>query len=123
VSVEVLLGAVYSESHNRSLQCLKLDIEISRGAPSQACTPVALDLSPLILQICIIHVDGNHNERQSPPNQPLQLSKEESEYSNSSWTLYSMYSKIAEDEDNKMVERCLKDADGTLIFVSPHVCC
>ncbi|KAF8486237.1 hypothetical protein DFH94DRAFT_617591, partial [Russula ochroleuca] len=34
----------------------------------------------------------------------------------SSWRLYSMYSKIAEDEDNEMVERCQKDADGTLIF-------
>ena len=32
-----------------------------------------------------------------------------------------MYSKIAEDEDNKMVEHCQRDADGTLIFVSPHV--
>jgi hypothetical protein len=32
-----------------------------------------------------------------------------------------MYSKIAEDEDNEMVERCQKDADGTLIFVSPYV--
>jgi hypothetical protein len=32
-----------------------------------------------------------------------------------------MYSKIAEDEDNKMVEHCQRDADGTLIFVSLHV--
>ena len=32
-----------------------------------------------------------------------------------------MYSKIAEDEDDKMVEHCQRDADGTLIFVSPHV--
>jgi hypothetical protein len=29
-----------------------------------------------------------------------------------------MYSKIVEDEDNEMVERCQKDADGTLIFTS-----
>ena len=34
-----------------------------------------------------------------------------------------MYSKIADDEDNKMVERCQKYADGTLIFVSPYVSC
>ena len=32
-----------------------------------------------------------------------------------------MYSSIAEDEDDKMVERCQKDKDGTLIFVSPYV--
>ena len=33
-----------------------------------------------------------------------------------------MYSKIAEEEDNKMTERWQKDADGILIFVSPRVC-
>ncbi len=32
-----------------------------------------------------------------------------------------MYSKAAEEEDNKRVERWQKDADGILIFVSPHV--
>ena len=32
-----------------------------------------------------------------------------------------MYSKIAEEEDNKVAERWQKDADGLLIFVSPHV--
>jgi hypothetical protein len=32
-----------------------------------------------------------------------------------------MYSKAAEDEDNKMVERWQKDAEGILFFVSPRV--
>ena len=32
-----------------------------------------------------------------------------------------MYSKAAEEEDNKMVERWQKDADGILIFVSSRV--
>jgi hypothetical protein len=32
-----------------------------------------------------------------------------------------MYSKAADEEDNKMVERWQKDADGILIFVSPRV--
>ena len=31
-----------------------------------------------------------------------------------------MYSKAAEDEDNKMVKRWRKDADELLIFVSPR---
>ena len=31
-----------------------------------------------------------------------------------------MYSVAAEEEDNKMVERWQKDADGILIFVSPQ---
>ena len=32
-----------------------------------------------------------------------------------------MYSKAAEDEDNKMADRWQKDADGILIFVSLRV--
>jgi len=32
-----------------------------------------------------------------------------------------MYSKVAEEEDNKTAERLQKDADGILIFVRPHV--
>jgi hypothetical protein len=34
---------------------------------------------------------------------------------------FSIYSKAAEEEDNKMAERWQKDADGILIFVSPRV--
>ena len=30
-----------------------------------------------------------------------------------------MYTKVAEDDDNKMVKSWQKDADGILIFVSP----
>ena len=32
-----------------------------------------------------------------------------------------MYTKIAEEEDNKMTERWQADADGILIFVSPRL--
>jgi hypothetical protein len=32
-----------------------------------------------------------------------------------------MYVKMAEEEDNKMAGRWQKDADGILIFVSPHI--
>ena len=32
-----------------------------------------------------------------------------------------MYTKAAEEEDNKMVERWQRDADGILIFVSPRL--
>ena len=44
-----------------------------------------------------------------------------SNFGDSSGPLFSIYSKAAEDEDNKMVERWQKDADGILFFVSPHV--
>jgi hypothetical protein len=32
-----------------------------------------------------------------------------------------MYCKVAEEEDNKMIERYQKEADGILIFVSPDI--
>ena len=51
-------------------------------------------------------------------NQPLQG---ESIFGDSSGSLFSIYSKAADDEDNKMVERWQKDADGILIFVSHRI--
>ena len=32
-----------------------------------------------------------------------------------------MYTQIAQEEDDKMAEGYQKDADATLIFVSPHI--
>ena len=65
--------------------------------------------------------DDHRNQRLSIPSLPLRPLREESDDSDGSWTLYSIYSHIAEKEDTEMVERCQKDADGTLIFVSPGV--
>ena len=45
----------------------------------------------------------------------------ESKFGDSSGPLFSIYSKAAEEEDDKTVERWQKDADGILIFVS--LCC
>lgn len=87
-------------------------------------SPAALDSPPLIPHTCI--VDGHSDwpqptSNQSIQNQPMRLLHGKSDYGDSSLPLYSMYSKIAEEEDNKMVELCQKDADGTLIFVSPYI--
>jgi hypothetical protein len=62
--------------------------------------------------------DGPHDHPESTPNQRLQG---ESNFGDSSGPFFSIYSKAAEDEDNKMVERWQKDADGILIFVSSRV--
>jgi hypothetical protein len=51
---------------------------------------------------------------------PNQQSQGESNFGDSSGPFFSVYSKAADDEDNKMVERWQKDADGILIFVSPR---
>jgi hypothetical protein len=62
--------------------------------------------------------DGNRDRPQSISNRPLQR---EFNFGDSSGPLFSMYSKVAEEEDNKMVDRWQKDADGILIFVSPCI--
>ena len=49
------------------------------------------------------------------------LFKRELDYGDSSWPLYSMYSKIAQQDDNMLAERCQRDTNGTMVFVSPHV--
>ena len=80
------------------------------------CVTHWFNLSPLISQPCI--ADDRSDYPVSTSNQPLQG---ESNFGDSSELLFSIYSKAAQDEDNKMVERWEKDADGILIFVSPYV--
>jgi hypothetical protein len=54
----------------------------------------------------------------SPQNQPSQLEQEDSDFGNSSGPLFSLYSKIAEEDDNKMTNCWQKYVDGIPIFVS-----
>ena len=74
------------------------------------------DLSALISQLCI--VDDRRDHPVTTSNQQFQG---ESNLGDSSAPLFSIYSKAAEEEDNKMVEQWQKDAEGILIFVSPRV--
>ena len=69
---------------------------------------------------CMTVVDSHSDQSRSTPNQSLWTSSEElePEFRDSAWPLYSIYSNIAEDEINKMIERCQRNTDGTLIFVS-----
>ena len=61
-------------------------------------------------------IEGAHGDHpQLTPSQPFHG---ESNFGDSSGPLFSIYSKAADDEDNKMAERWQKDADGILIFVS-----
>ena len=78
-----------------------------------------VDPFPLISQICI--VDGHRDLSQSTSNRSSSLFQREVDYGDSSRPLYAMYCKIAEEEDKRMEDSLQKDADGTLIFVSPHV--
>jgi hypothetical protein len=82
------------------------------------------DMSPPISQTRIVddHCDQPQStSNQTTQDQPLRPSQGESDYDDSSRPLYSMYSDMAKDRDNKTVQRCQNEADGTLIFVSTHV--
>jgi hypothetical protein len=75
---------------------------------------------------CIGHTtDGDdcNNQPESGPalSSLLQVPQLNFNYGDSLWPLYSMYCKIAQEDDNKITECCQKDADGTLIFMSPYV--
>ena len=75
-----------------------------------------IDLSPLISQLSI--VDDRRGDNPTTPNPPLQ---EECNFKDSSGPFFDIYSKAAEEEDNKRAEHWQKDAEGIIIFVSPSV--
>jgi hypothetical protein len=50
-----------------------------------------------------------------------QTSQGESGIADSSDPLFSMYNKMAEEEDKKMAKSWKADADGILVFVSPNI--
>jgi hypothetical protein len=92
------------------------DPEVGGGQGGPGMSPVDSTCLPRISQLCI--ADDSREHPTTTPSQPLQG---ESNFGDSSGPLFSMYSKAADEEDNKMVERWQKDADGILIFVSPRV--
>jgi hypothetical protein len=57
---------------------------------------------------------------QFPPRAQTLEQREESNFSDGSGPLFSMYLDRAEEEDKKMAESWKGDADGILVFVSPH---
>ena len=87
-----------------------------------ACRFELVPPGQLILQMCMVDawVDGRRTDTYHRPT-PTQLPGLPEFDTDSSWPLYTMYSKIAKDEDNKLVERCQRDTDGTLIFVSSQI--
>lgn len=55
-----------------------------------------------------------------PRSASIHPSHADSNFGDGSGPLFTIYSKIAEKDDNKRAERWQKDAQGILIFVSPH---
>jgi hypothetical protein len=96
----------------RSLDARVVFLVGARARPAGLCRIVITSMS----QTGHRDIEGGHGDHpQSTQNQPLQG---ESNFGDSSGPFFSIYSKAAEDEDNKMAERWKNDADGILIFVS-----
>ena len=64
-----------------------------------------------------LHIVDDRRDPQLSLNRPLQG---EFNFGDSSGPFLSIYSKAADDEDNRMVDRWQKEADGVLYFVSPR---
>jgi hypothetical protein len=118
VSAKIPLFLPLLPPHHTHFQCFRLLTGTSREGTTQVCITCRFVVFFPSSQ-SVYKIDGN--QTQSAPNQPSRPSQGESNFGDSSGPLFSIYSKAAEEEDNKMVERWQKDADGILIFVSPRV--
>ena len=69
----------------------------------------------------MVDTGGHPGQPQSTRNPSLLSSQGGNDDRDSSWPLYAMYYKIAQEEDNNDAERHQQRTDGILVFVSPHV--
>ena len=69
----------------------------------------------------MVDTGGYPYRPQSTRDSSLLSSHGGSDYRDSSWPLYAMYSKIAQEEDNNDAEHRQQDADAILVFVSLSV--
>ena len=98
------------------LQQVDIDQEISNwGMKVVRCTPPVLQLRKFLFP-CI----GDGHLRSLSGISP-QTPRGGLHFRDTSRVLFSMYSKVAEEKDNKMVERWQTDSKGILIFVSLRV--
>ena len=74
---------------------------------------------PIFPNLIAVRTDEPYDQHQPAPNPSFQELDRDTKFRDGSWPLFSMYSTIAEEEDNKRAERWQKDADEILIFVRP----
>src|SRR6266852_103186 len=99
----------------------RLDLE--RGNGSGTLPTTRPGPSSLTFKACIAIANGHFFNRRRSVSFQAPAPRGGLYYRDSSGLLFSMYSKLAEEEDNKMVDRWQKEAEGILIFVSPTVYC
>ena len=88
------------------------DIPRPMGWRSASCSPLSLCRSIEFPLTTLQHIQCN---------MPPETQKEPSTFGDSSRRLFSLYSEIATEEDDKKIDRWQKDADGILVFVSHYL--
>lgn len=66
-----------------------------------------------------MRTDEPYDQHQVASNPSFQELDRDTRFRDGSWPLFSLYSTIAEEEDNKLAKRWQKDADEILIYVRP----
>jgi hypothetical protein len=94
-----------------------------RGDNIQAVTGTSSISTPCLRGFTAFKGDGHDLHKQPWPasDLPLWPQQGDSNFGDSSGPIFSMYSKLSKEEDDALVDRWQKDADGILIFVSPSV--
>ena len=69
----------------------------------------------------MVHTGGYPPQPRSTRDSSLLAPQGRNGDRDSSWPLYAMYSKIAQEEDKNDAEHRQQEADVILVFVSPHV--
>ena len=94
-----------------------------RGNNTQGVTGISAVSTPCLHEFTAFKGDGHdlHEQPRPAPNLPLPPQQGDSNFGDSSGPIFSMYSKLSKEEDDELVDRWEKDADGILIFVSPSV--
>ena len=96
---------------SRATQLADIETGDGSGTLPTTCRCACQNLSPCIENVVFVR----------PRSGSFQTPRGGLHFRDSSRLLFSMYSNIVEEEDNKMTERWQKDADGILIFVSSHM--
>jgi len=94
-----------------------------RGDNIQAVTGIFAISTPRLREFTAFKGDGYdlHEQPRLASILPLRPQQGDSNFGDSSGPIFSMYSKLAKEEDDELVDRWQKDAEGILIFVSPSV--
>ena len=94
-----------------------------RGDNIQDVTGIFAFSTTCLRGFTVFKGDGHdpHEQPQSASKLPLPPQQGDSNFGDSSGPIFSMYSKLSKEEDDELVDRWQKDADGILIFVSPSV--